>query len=143
MGSPIQIKGSSFSDTRGKLHFFNSFDMGEIVRLYEISPADTQTVRAWQGHQNEKKWLYCNAGAFVVHLVKLDNANLPSPDVPSEKYLLEAKYPMILEIPGGYANGFKATEEGSKLLVFSNFGLEKSKKDDFRYPVEQWEVDWE
>ncbi len=143
MGSPIEINGSSFSDTRGKLHFFNTFDMGEIVRLYEIVPSDIQTIRAWQGHQKEKKWLYCNAGAFVVHLIKLDNADNPSQDIPSEKFLLDAKKPMILEIPGGYANGFKAMEEESKLLVFSNFGLEESKKDDFRYPAEQWKVNWE
>ena len=143
MSLPRHIEGSSFSDERGKLQFFNTFDMREIVRFYEISPSDTQTIRAWQGHQNEKKWLYCNAGSFRVHLIKLDDWHNPSKDLLSEQFVLNAKNPTVLAIPGGYANGFKAMEEGSKLLVFSNFGLDESKADDFRYPPEKWDVDWE
>ncbi len=142
MISTTSIEGSSFSDERGKLFFFNSFDMREIVRFYEIAPSSTLTVRAWQGHRNEKKWLYCHTGSFVVHLIKVDNFDGPTEGIFSEKFLLDAKKPTILEIPNGYANGFKAIEKGSKLLVFSNFSLEASKEDDFRYPVEKWSVDW-
>lgn len=140
MTAPISIEGSRFSDERGKLHFFNSFDMSDIVRFYEIAPSNT--IRAWQGHRNEKKWFYCHAGSFIVHLIKLNNFDNPMKDIPSEKFLLNAKTPTILEIPSGYANGFKAMEKGSKLMVFSNFNLETSQDDDFRYPVEKWIVDW-
>ena len=117
--------------------------MREVVRFYEISPSNTQTVRAWQGHRKEKKWLYCNSGVIIVHLVKLETADHPSQNSLSEKFILNAENPVILQIPSGYANGFKAMAEGSKLLVFSNFSLEESKIDDYRYPVEKWEVDWE
>lgn len=142
MVSPKRIEGAGFSDERGKLRFFNTFDMHEIVRFYEVAPSDSQTIRAWQGHENEKKWFYCNTGSFMVHLIKVNDPHNPSEDIIPEKFLLDANKPSILEIPGGYANGFRAMEEGSKLLVFSNFGLEESKKDDFRYPVEKWEADW-
>ncbi len=142
MPTPRPIEGSNFSDERGKLHFFNSFDMSEIIRFYEIAPSGNGTVRAWQGHQNEKKWFYCHTGSFIVHLIKLDDFDNHTKDIFSEKFLLDTKKPTILEIPSGYANGFKAMEEGSKLMVFSNFSLEASKEDDFRYPVEKWVVDW-
>ena len=52
------IKGEQFSDNRGSLNFFNAFDMSEIKRLYEIEPIDDHIIRAWQGHQYEKKWFY-------------------------------------------------------------------------------------
>jgi len=136
------IQGGSFSDERGSLNFFNNFDMSQIVRLYEIMPSDTHTVRAWQGHQSEKKWFYCNSGAFIVNLIKLDNFEVPSKDLVVERIYLEEKRPSILEISGGYATGFKAEKVDSKLLVFSNFSLEESKQDDYRYPVDTWKVEW-
>ena len=136
------ILGDTFSDERGTLNFFNNFDMSQIVRLYEIMPSDTHTIRAWQGHQNEKKWFYCNSGTFIVNLIKLDNFEKPSKDLAAEKFYLEAEKPSILEISGGYATGFKAVKENSKLLVFSNFSVEESKQDDYRYPVDTWKVEW-
>ncbi len=132
------IQGSRFSDKRGELNFFNAFDMGEIVRLYEIAPNDTDTVRAWQGHKNEKKWFYCNSGAFIVNLIKLDDFENPSKTLVPDKFILEAENPSILEISGGYATGFKAGKVNSKLLVFSNFSLEESKQDDYRFSEDTW-----
>jgi len=136
------IKGSGFSDTRGMLNFFNAFNMKEIVRFYEIVPSSTEIIRAWQAHKAEKKWFYCNSGAFIVNLIKLDNFDVPSVDLKPEKIQLTAKNPVVLEISGGYATGFKAVEENSRLLVFTNFSLEESKQDDFRYPVDKWEAYW-
>ncbi|NNE76924.1 MAG: dTDP-6-deoxy-3,4-keto-hexulose isomerase, partial [Pricia sp.] len=95
-------------------------------------------IRAWQAHTKEKKWFYCNSGAFVINLIELDNFEHPSDNLKTQKILLNSAVPMVLEISGGYANGFKATQEGSKLLVFSNFSLDESKADDFRYPADQW-----
>lgn len=132
------IEGAKFADNRGNLSFFNAFDMNDVVRFYEIAPNDTVTVRAWQGHKKEKKWFYCNSGAFTINLIELHNFESPSPNIQPERIVLNAKKPTVLEISGGYANGFKAMEEGSKLLVFSNFSLEESKADDYRYPVDKW-----
>ena len=68
------IKGNEFIDERGALRFFNDFDMGKVVRFYEIAPANTEIIRAWQGHQHEKKWFYCLAGSFVINLVDFGGA---------------------------------------------------------------------
>lgn len=139
MPSSELIQGSSFKDERGQLNFFNSFEMNEIVRFYEIAPSDTETVRAWQGHKHEKKWFYCNSGAFVVNLIKIDNFEKPSDDLKGEKYHLSSDNPVVLEVSGGYASGIKALMKDSRLLVFSNFGLEQSKADDFRFAPNTWE----
>jgi dTDP-4-dehydrorhamnose 3,5-epimerase-like enzyme len=135
--------GEQFTDDRGSLNFFNAFDMSEIKRLYEIEPYDESIIRAWQGHRYEKKWLYCSSGSFVINLIELDDFETPSNDIVPKRFLLEAKKPSILEISGGYANGFKATQPDSKLVVFSNFNLEESKVDDFRYPLHLWKVAWD
>ena len=55
---------------------------------------------------------------------------------------LNAKKPQVLYIPGGYANGFKAISENSKLMVFSNLDLETSKRDDFRFETHKWINKW-
>ena len=136
------IMGERFSDNRGLLNFFNAFDMSEIHRFYEIEPVDESVIRAWQGHQYEKKWFYCSSGSFVINLIKLDNFEKPSRKIESKRFLLEAKKPSVLEISGGYANGFKAMEKNSKLMVFSNFNLEASKNDDFRYELNTWSAEW-
>ncbi len=136
------IQGSAFSDDRGVINFFNSFNMSEIVRMYEISPSNITIKRGWQGHKAEKKWFYCHTGSFVVNLIKLDNFESPSDHLKPKNLILNGDDPRVLEISGGYATAFKAIEESSKLLVFSNFSLEESKNDDFRYPIEKWEAKW-
>ncbi len=136
------INGEQFSDNRGSLNFFNAFDMSEIKRLYEIEPIDDHIIRAWQGHQYEKKWFYCCSGSFVINLIELDDFEMPSSNIVPKRFLLEAKKPSVLEISGGYANGFKAIEKNSKLMVFSNFSLEESKNDDFRYDLKTWSAEW-
>ena len=143
MVSPTQIEGANFADQRGEINFFNAFDMWEVVRFYEIAPSDTKIIRAWQAHQKEKKWMYCHSGAFTVHLMEIADFDNPAKELKSKKFILDAKNPMVLEIPGGYANGFKALRSNSKLIVFSNMDLEASKNDDYRYPVDYWKVDWE
>lgn len=136
------IQGTNFTDVRGKLNFFNAFDMASIVRFYEIKPNNVDIIRAWQAHKKEMKWFYCHTGAFVVHLILVDDFENPAPLLKPKRIVLEAIDPMILEISGGYATGFKAIEENSILQVFSNFSLDESKNDDFRYPIEKWEAKW-
>ena len=136
------IKGANFTDERGLLSFFNAFEMNDIVRMYEIAPGDTKTIRAWQGHKIEKKWFYCSAGSFVINLIMIDEFNSPSNKLKSIRLLLHSKKPDILSISGGYATGFKALEENSKLLIFSDFNIEESKQDDFRFPINYWEAEW-
>lgn len=141
MGSYRIIRGNIFTDERGGLRFFNGFDMKEVVRLYQISPASPDIFRAWQGHKNEKKWFYCISGSFIVYLVKLDNFESPSAALLPEMIALSVTEPAVLEVPGGYASGIKSTEVGSSLMVFSNFTVEASQKDDYRYAPDYWAID--
>lgn len=136
------IEGETYADDRGEMKFFNSFDMKEIVRFYEISPSSTTTIRAWQGHLKEKKWFFCTAGTFVVNLKKINDESSQPKELNVQRFELHENIPMVLEVPGGYASGFKSVVENSKLMVFSNFSLEESKHDDFRFPLEHWEAAW-
>jgi dTDP-4-dehydrorhamnose 3,5-epimerase-like enzyme len=99
-------------------------------------------VRAWQGHKREKKWFYCNSGAFIVNLIKIDNFETPSKNLLAHQFELSVDSPKVLEISGGYATGFRSLEENSHLMVFSNFTLEESKADDFRFSLETWKANW-
>ncbi len=136
------IQGSSFSDNRGKLLFFNAFDMKEIVRFYQIQPNDSEFIRGWQAHKDEKKWFYCSRGGFTVNLVKVDNFEKPSTNLTSETFFLESNELQILAIPKGYATAFKAIDSDSELIVYSNFTLEQSKNDDFRFSLDTFKSKW-
>lgn len=141
MGSYRIIRGNIFTDERGGVRFFNGFDMKEVARFYQISPVSPNIFRAWQGHKREKKWFYCLSGSFVVYLVKLDNFESPSAGLFPEMFTLSVADPAILEVPGGYASGIRSTQMGSELMVFSNFGLEASQKDEYRYAPDYWAID--
>ena len=136
------IKGEFFSDHRGGLRFFNQLNLQEIVRFYEISPADTEQIRGWQAHQKEKKWFYCLQGSFIINTIKIDNFEKPSNQLLPSKYMLDDSNPVVLYVTEGHATALKATSEKSRLQVFSNFALEQSKNDDFRFPFDKWSADW-
>ena len=59
-----------------------------------------------------------------------------------ERYVLKENTALILEVPEGSATAFKSLEDGSKLMVFSNFTLEESMADDIRFPLEAWNAEW-
>jgi len=122
------IKGNLHSDERGVVRFVNDFDMKRVVRMYCIEPKKG-VIRAWQGHQKETKWFYAAKGSFLVKTVEMKT-------FVKKEYLFSSSESKVLEIPGGHYNGFEALEEGSVLMVFSDFGLEESKGDDFRESLE-------
>jgi len=126
------IEGNIYSDERGVVRFVNDFDMSRVVRMYCIEP-NMGVIRAWQGHKKETKWFYVAKGSFLVK--KIDMSSLVKND-----YMLNDTESKVLEIPGGHYNGFEALEEGSVLMVFSDFGLEESKSDDFRESLEN--IEW-
>ncbi|WP_420322312.1 hypothetical protein [Flagellimonas sp.] len=136
------IKGEVFEDVRGTLRAFNSFNLTEIVRIYEIAPKNESTIRAWQGHKYEKKWFRCLSGSFVVNMIEIDNFDQPSSQLVPTRFVLNGKTPEILAVPNGFATGIKAIFAESRLEVFSNFDLEKSEKDDYRFSLEKWQAEW-
>ena len=118
------IKGNTHTDDRGTVRFVNDFDMTKVVRMYSIEP-NIDVIRAWQGHKKETKWFYVAKGRFLVKTIGIET-NIKS------EFELSAAESMVLEIQGGHYNGFEALEEGSVLMVYSDFTLEASKADDLR-----------
>lgn len=136
------ITGGQHIDERGKLSFFNDFDMAPVRRFYIIEHPDTNIVRAWQAHQQEQKWLYVVKGSFKVVVVKPDHWEKPSEILLTQEFILQSNGNQLLHIPGGYANGFKALEANSKLMLFSDFSIADAGKDDFRFDKTLW-YDWD
>ena len=126
------IEGNIHIDERGIVRFVNDFDMSKVARMYCIEPK-MGVVRAWQGHKLEKKWFYVAKGSFLIKTVEMDSLN-------KVEYLLSSTESIVLEIGGGYYNGFETLEKGSVLMVFSDFSMEDSKNDDFRETIEN--INW-
>ena len=137
---PEIIQGGTHIDVRGRLTFFNDFNLKDVKRFYVIEHPDTEIVRAWQGHKIEQKWFYVLAGSFKVMLVTPDNWDHPSKPVSQNNFILKAADNQILHIPGGFVNGFKALEAHSKLMVFSDFAIDDAGSDDWRFEKELWNL---
>lgn len=136
------IKGGISIDYRGQISHVNGLDMEEIKRFYIIYQNDMSIFRAWHGHQYEKKWFYAVKGSFTTAFVKIDNWDNPSADLIPEIYRLTADNSQVLYIPEGYANGIKAEEPDSILMVFSNKVLSEALNDSWRYDNGCW-IDWD
>jgi dTDP-4-dehydrorhamnose 3,5-epimerase-like enzyme len=136
---PEILQAAAFHDHRGVLRAFDGFSLKPIVRMYAIESANTNIIRAWQGHFKECKWFYAASGSFEVQTIPIDSSGKPDSDQ-LRRYILNAADSTVLAIPCGYLNGFKALEESSRLLVFSDFDLEVSKADEIRFSLE--EIPW-
>ena len=133
------LEATAFQDQRGVLNAWADFDLKPIVRMYAIETANTSIIRAWQGHFKECKWFYVTNGGFEVQTMPINASGKPN-TVLKRSWILNAADSAVLSIPGGYLNGFRALEESSRLLVFSDFDLEASKADDIRFSLE--EIPW-
>ncbi len=138
---PQIIKGGRFEDHRGIMRFVNDFHCEGIKRFYFIKHLDTTFIRAWQGHQFEKKYFYPISGSFVIAWVKIDNFSNPSKHLIPEYHIIKSNKSELVYIPKGYANGLKALEPNSELMIFSDMELDKSIKEKIRYNS-QWWFDW-
>jgi dTDP-4-dehydrorhamnose 3,5-epimerase-like enzyme len=139
--NPTIIKGGTFSDHRGSMRFVNDFHFNDVKRFYFIKHPNTDFIRAWQGHQFEKKYFYPITGSFVVAWVKIDDFENPSKDLIPDYHILSASSSEIISVPKGYANGLKALEPNSEILIFSDMNLEESLEEKIRFPADWW-MDW-
>ena len=139
---PQLIKGGAFDDIRGRICFVNDFNFDYVKRFYQINNADTNVIRAWQGHQLEHKYFFATAGSFVIAWVKIDNWETPSETLNAEHAIISVKSPAVLSIPPGYANGIKALEPQASLVIFSNLSLAESKEDRWSYKSDLW-LNWQ
>ena len=127
------IQGEIFTDYRGQISSLNDFVFEGVERFYFIHYPDKNVVRGWHGHQHEKKWFYCVKGSFTIALVQIDNWKQPSTDLVADIIPLSEKDSKIVCVPEGYANGIKAGEDGSILLVFSGKRVPEAYADSWRY----------
>ena len=140
MTKPKLIQGNFFNDERGILSFVNEFNFLEkkIQRFYIVKNYQNNFIRAWHGHEEESKFVYCLNGSAKVCCVKIDNFNKPNKNEKIYSFNLNENKPSIVFVPKGYANGFMNTEPNTKLMFLSDKSLEQSKKDDFRYEYNFW-----
>ena len=134
------IKGSYFLDSRGMLVFNNDFNFNKIKRSYLVYNKNCDVIRAWHGHKKESKFFCVIKGAFQISAVKIDDFDKPSKKLKPKSFFLKVHTGDIINIPGGYANGFKALLPESVLQIFSDSLLSKSIKDDFRFDYDYWNV---
>lgn len=135
------LRGGEFKDDRGLLSFCNDFHLDQYKRMYTITHPDVQTVRAWQGHESEGKAFMVLEGSFIIAIVKIDDFLNPSSDLKPYYYKLSAQSTQILQVPKGYANGFKALIPNSRLLILSDLSVEESQRKSVRFDQNLW-MDW-
>ena len=131
---PEIIKGNSYTDSRGTLIYNNLFDASEIKRMYIIQNSNTEVFRGWQGHRIEQRWFSSVQGEFEIHLIEVDNWEIPSKDLQSIKYNLSSDKMNVLHIPKGYVSCIQAIENNSKLLVMADYSIDEI-KDEYRYDL--------
>jgi dTDP-4-dehydrorhamnose 3,5-epimerase len=139
---PKIIVGEIHKDERGELKYNNEFDLSPVKRMYIIKHPGKHVVRAWQGHQKEHKYFQCIKGRFVVAWKKIDDFKNPDDQNKAEYKILNENKNEVLSIPPGYANGLKALENDSEIMVFSNKNLEEAADDQFKFDPNLW-LDWD
>lgn len=138
MKNPELLHSESFSDERGRITFNNNFAMDHVKRCFSIVPTNEYVRRPWHGHKIEENWFQATKGSFLILIVAPDNWDNPSFDLKPQEYVLTDKNREVLHIPGGHVTQIKALQADSELLVFSDFSLEQSLKDDYRFNSELW-----
>ena len=124
------IQGGIAEDHRGHIRFVNDFEMTQVKRFYIIKNKDTDLVRGWRAHRIEQRWFYVLSGSFLVDLIKIDDWENASPELPVERRILQVADKQVLHVPEGYGTAFQALESESELLVFADYGIEHAKNDD-------------
>lgn len=138
MEQPTIIKGKSHADNRGSLFFNNDFNASPIKRIYYIENKDTQFIRGWTGHKIEQRWFSATQGSFTIRLIKIDNWQKPSENLPVLEFELNSENIDILHVPKGYASAIQAKDEKSRLLVMADYSLGEI-TDDYRFPINYFE----
>lgn len=137
--TPQLVGGGLAVDDRGSVAFVNGFLVNDYARFYVVRNHKAGFIRAWHGHKIESKAVCVLAGAAIVGVVKIDDWEMPSRDLPVDRYVLSGQTPSILKIPAGYANGFKTLTQETTLVFFSDRGVEESLSDDFRFSATYWD----
>lgn len=131
--------GGTAVDDRGQLKFVNDFDFNGVKRFYQVENHRQGFIRAWHGHQNESKYVYVPKGSALIGAVPLPKSPSDEKLLP-EKFILSSDKPSVLQIPNGYANGFKTLTDDTIVIFFSSSTLEESMGDDIRFEYDYWNI---
>jgi len=138
--APYLIQGGCHVDDRGAVSFVNGFDFQGVDRFYWIQAGQVNVLRGWVGHQREHKWFCVIHGEALVAVVRPDDWQAPRQDLPVERFLLSARSPAVLHVPPGHAAGSVNLTPDAILMIFSSGKIADAKIDDFRFPVNQWQI---
>tara|TARA_B100000989_G_scaffold81467_1_gene58155 strand:- start:4465 stop:4884 length:420 start_codon:yes stop_codon:yes gene_type:complete len=137
---PKYFKGGVSFDTRGSVSYNNNLNLKKIKRFYFVQNNRKNFVRAWHGHKIEAKYILCISGKAKISAVLIKNFKKPSKKNKVFSWNLDSSIPSVIFIPPGYANGSKSLTKDMKLLILSTTTLEKSLKDDYRFPSSFWKI---
>ena len=132
---PKIIKGGIHQDDRGILKYNNAFDASKIKRMYCIQNRDTHFERGWQGHKVEQRWFTAVSGTFIIHVVAIDNWEIPNVAARVSSFEITAESFEVLHIPNGHITCIRALTEQAKLLVMSDYLLGET-NDEVRFSLE-------
>lgn len=135
---PSLITGDNFIDERGLLSFFPEFDFLNVKRCYIVENFSKSLIRGFHGHKIEEKYALVSSGSALFKVVKMDSFPNPSKKNSLYGFTLSYRKPEILHIPAGFAHGFRALEQCTKIIFFSTATLSQSKQDDFRIPYDYY-----
>lgn len=136
------IEGGIFNDERGSIRFVNSFNFEKVKRFYQVEQKNITQVRAWQGHKVEHKYFFVAKGSFLIATVAIDDWVNPSNILTATTNIIKDTNPAILSVPPGYANGIKALEPNSILIIYSNLTVEESENDRYSFHPDLW-LNWQ
>lgn len=140
MDRPHLIEGGLHVDARGAVTFVNDFDFQGVDRFYAVRSHRPHEPRGWVGHRQERKWFFVVQGTSLIAVVQPDDWQLPTSNVPVERFILSAVKPQILCVPAGHATGSISLTGDAVLLIFSSGRIENAKADDYRFPVDIWSI---
>jgi dTDP-4-dehydrorhamnose 3,5-epimerase len=140
MNKPKLYKGGISEDSRGSVSYNNNLKLKKIRRFYVVKNKKKNFIRAWHGHKIEAKFIMCIEGKAKIAAVRINNFKNPSRKSKPYYFNLDSKKSDVIYIPPGFANGSKSITKNMKLYILSTTTLEKSLKDDFRFPINFWTI---
>lgn len=120
--------------------FVNEFDFEDVDRFYYLRASTPFQPRGWVGHKIDKKYFTVIQGKALVSVVRPDDWDNASPNLPVERFTLSAENPQILCIPPGHATGSMMLTPDAILMIFSSGKIEDASRDDYRFPKDSWPI---
>lgn len=140
---PHVIDGGLHVDARGSVAFVNDFDFKNVDRFYYVRAAEPYHPRGWIGHKREKKHFTVVQGDALVAVVRPDDFETPSRDLPVQRFTLSAENPHVLCVPEGHATASMMLSDDAILMIFSSGRIEDAADDDYRFPEDTWPIETE